>query len=189
MTPPTSNLNLPNALTGARILLVPLVIRLLLEEGYGAALGVFAAAGLTDALDGYVAKRWNRCTRLGELLDPIADKLLVISTVVLLAGQGRLPGWLAAAIVGRDATILGGAAVVRAVVGRLEIAPTRLSKCNTVVQIATLMLVLAEGAGAPVARTLPAAYALTLATTLASGVHYVYVWVQRASHPRREPEA
>jgi cardiolipin synthase len=164
-------------------------VRLLLEKGYGEALGVFAIAGITDAVDGFIAKRWNRRTRLGEILDPIADKLLVVSAVLILTRQGRIPLWLGGAIVGRDVTIVAGALALRAVAGKLEMAPSLLSKLNTSVQLSMILLVLVHGARvAKLDGWLSALFFLALFTTAISGVHYVVVWGGRIVELYRRPE-
>src|SRR3954468_15380755 len=89
-----AELNLPNLITLARLLSVPLAIWLILGERYGTAFWVFVGAGISDALDGYIAKRWNRRTRLGALLDPAADKALLTGVYLTLALTGQLPAWL-----------------------------------------------------------------------------------------------
>jgi cardiolipin synthase len=157
----------------------------LIDERYGAALAIFAAAGVTDGLDGFIAKRWDRCTRVGAMLDPLADKLLVVSSVVLLSGHDRLPVWLAITVVGRDVAIVSGAVVFRALLGPLEVAPTRLSKWNTFAQIGLILLVLVDGAGVVgLSPWLPALSVVVLATTAISGAQYVAVWGLRASQMR-----
>jgi cardiolipin synthase len=177
-----SNLNLPNTLTVVRIFLVPVLLHLLVQERYGATLVVFAVAGFTDGLDGYIAKRWNLSTRLGAVLDPLADKLLVVSSVVLLALQARLPLWLAAVVVGRDVVILSGAVAYRVLIGKVDVAPTRLSKGNTVAQIGVVLAVLVHGAGMTGLSTwLPVFFGLAFVTTVASGAQYVVVWGHKAS--------
>jgi cardiolipin synthase len=180
-----SNLNLPNTLTVLRILLVPVLVQLLVQERYVAAIVVFAVAGFTDGLDGFIARRWDRRTRVGAFLDPLADKLLVVSSVVMLAHHGLLPVWLASAIVGRDVVIVSGVFAFRIVTGRFEVAPSRLSKMNTVAQIVLVLLVLMDGAGVVgLARWLPFLFLVVLGTTLASGVQYVVVWGRRAAELR-----
>ena len=180
-----SNLNLPNTLTVLRILLVPVLVRLLVQERYAGALVVFAVAGFTDGLDGFIAKRWDRRTRVGAFLDPLADKLLLVSSAVMLAHQALLPVWLAIVIVGRDVVIVSGVFAFRLVTGRFEVAPSRLSKWNTVAQIVLVLLVLMDGASVVGrSRWLPALFLVVLGTTLASGVQYLAVWGRRAAELR-----
>ena len=174
-------MNLPNAITLLRILLVPFVAYFLGKAEYGIALWLFLAAGVSDALDGFIARRWGLCTRLGSFLDPLADKLLIISSYLVLAGTGRLPAWLAWAVIGRDLVIVGGAAAFYRRTGILEMDPSLASKLNTFVQITLVLALLANGAGLlAVGAWLPAIFLLTLATTAISGGQYVVVWGRRA---------
>ncbi|GAB4261194.1 MULTISPECIES: CDP-alcohol phosphatidyltransferase family protein [Deferrisoma] len=172
--------HLPNALTASRIVLVPFLLWLLAEERYGASLVLCAVAGVTDALDGFLARRWNQVTRLGAVLDPIADKVLVVGSVVVLAGQGRVPAWLAGLVVGRDALILGGAVVYRAVTGELEIRPTLLSKVNTFLQIVVLVAAILDGAGLSLGPVLGWGFVAAGITTAGSGLHYLLAWTVKA---------
>lgn len=101
-------LNLPNLISLGRLLLVPLAISLILEANYRAAFWVFVIAGVSDALDGFIAKRFDRRTRLGALLDPLADKVLLVSVYVTLGIAGQLWPWLVVLVVFRDLMIVGG---------------------------------------------------------------------------------
>lgn len=170
-------LNLANALTGLRALLAPVLVWLLLGRRYEAALWVFLAAGLSDTLDGFVARHFNQITRFGALLDPVADKLVIVGSVLSLGQVGLLPLWLVGVIVGRDGVIVAGAVAFRLRVGHLEMAPLLSSKLNTVVQVGLILLVLLQAAGwLAVSAWLPAAYALTAVTAAVSGAQYVAVW-------------
>lgn len=174
-------MNIPNVITLLRILLVPALVYLLLDGAFGGAIWLFLAAGLSDALDGFIAKRFNLCTILGALLDPLADKLLVVSSVIILAWLGLLPWWLALTIISRDVVIIGGAVPFYARAGRLEMAPTILSKLNTFVQLTLIFLVLGQAAGiVQAARWFPFLFGLAFFTTVVSGVHYVVVWGRKA---------
>jgi cardiolipin synthase len=174
-------MNLPNILTLLRILLVPAILLLLARGGYGPALWLVLVAGVTDFLDGYIARRFNLTTHLGAVLDPLADKVLVVCSVVVLAWLDRVPWWLALAIVGRDLVILAGAGAWYRKAGHLRMEPTLLSKINTFVQVALVNLVIAHAAGLlSLAAVLPGLFALALATTLVSGAQYVVVWGRRA---------
>ncbi|MBV9967789.1 MAG: CDP-alcohol phosphatidyltransferase family protein, partial [Alphaproteobacteria bacterium] len=102
------DLNLPNLITLARLLCVPLAIWLIVEARYGVAFWVFVVAGLSDALDGYIAKRWDQRTPLGAILDPIADKALLAGVYITLGLAGELPQWLVILVVLRDLLIVGG---------------------------------------------------------------------------------
>jgi cardiolipin synthase len=183
-------LNVPNTLTVLRILLVPAIVVALLRQNYGIALGIFLCAGASDGLDGFIARRFNLCTPLGAVLDPLADKLLVVSSAMVLGWLGGIPWWLVAIIVGRDLVIVLGAIAYYRRAGHLEMAPSLLSKANTFLQISLILIVLANSAGLiAAARWLPALFLVTLSTALVSGGHYVAVWSGKAaarqtrSHP------
>lgn len=174
-------MNLPNTITLLRILLVPLLVYALLRQQYSLALSVFLVASLSDALDGYLARRMAAQSRLGAILDPIADKLLVVTTVVMLTWQAWIPYWLTLIIVLRDLVIVSGAFAFHRLIGRVDFVPTYLSKINTVVQFMFILLVLLEAAGWPALATLrQPAVMLVLVTTLSSGLHYVWVWGAKA---------
>jgi cardiolipin synthase len=169
--------NIPNAITLCRILLVPLLVRLLILEDYRGALWVFLAAGLSDALDGYIAKRFDMCSRLGSFLDPLADKLLLVSSVVILARSGNLPVWLAATLVTRDVVIVGGAGAYYLRTGNLEMAPSIPGKLNTFIQICLVFaLILHLSGAARIAGLFPLLFAVAFLAALISGGHYVTVW-------------
>lgn len=169
--------NIPNAITLIRILLVPALVFLLLHGAFGGAIWLFLAAGVSDALDGFIARRFNLATRLGAILDPLADKLLVVASVIVLARLGHLPQWLALTIVARDALIVGGAVAFHLRFGRVEMAPSAVSKLNTFVQLTMIFIVLGQTAGlVRAAGLLPALFCLVLLTTVVSGVQYVVVW-------------
>jgi cardiolipin synthase len=170
-------LNLPNLITLGRLLSVPLAIWLIIEARYGVAFWVFVGAGISDALDGYIAKRFDRRTRLGALLDPIADKALLVGVYVTLGIAGQLPHWLVILVVLRDVLILGGFALIQAATAPHRLGPLFVSKVNTSVQIALVGFVLArlglsidEGT---VTAILIAAAALT---TVLSGLSYLLRW-------------
>lgn len=170
-----------NAITLARLLLTPALIYFLLTEDYRAALWLFVAAALSDVADGFIARHFDQQTRLGEVLDPLADKLLVASCVMVFAGQGLLPLWLAGMILARDVLIIGGALGFRHLAGSLEIAPTLLSKLNTALQLGLIALVLLHAAERfDAAPFLPLLTGLVALSTAASGAHYVWVWGRRA---------
>ena len=122
------------------------------------------------------------CTRLGSFLDPLADKLLLVSSVVVLARAGHLPVWLAFAIIARDIVIVCGAGAFYLRVGRLEMAPSLPSKLNTFVQICLIFLLIVQQARlAQLSGWFPVLLFLTFVTTLISGVHYVVVWGRKAA--------
>lgn len=178
--------SLPNLITLLRLALVPVVAYMLATSAYGVALPIFLVAALSDAADGYIARRFNVRSRLGATLDPIADKLNMLVTTLLLAWQGLLPLWLAVAIVARDVVIVAGAIAYRAALGHLEIAPTWLSKINTVMEFALLLVVMAAAAGwIDVDAWIAIAFAATGATVIASGIEYVALWGWKAVREMR----
>lgn len=173
-------MNLPNALTVIRILLVPLFVYEVLEGHYAEGMAVFTLAAVTDALDGFVARFWKLRTRLGTFLDPMADKLLVTAAYVILSVKGMIPLWLALAVISRDVIIVLGALVVHMVNGKLHIRPHPVSKVNTFFQLLTVILALVRGmtlgAGTLhdwVLASLEPAILLTAVLTLVSGVIYI----------------
>ena len=147
-----------------------------------AALWLFIAAAVSDGLDGYLAKRFNWTSELGKFLDPLADKLLLVTVFVECAWLGLVPWWLTAAVVARDVMIALGALVFRLWFGPLRGRPTVLSKINTAAQLLYLMLVMLQRRRRPAAAggARGAARSLTLATTVLSGVHYIQTFTRRA---------
>jgi len=173
--------DLPNIITFIRFLLLPPVVLLLLNNRHDAALLVFAVAGFSDALDGYLAKRYHWTSRLGALLDPLADKLMLVSAFVTLAWLGLIPVWLVGLIILRDVVIVTGAIVYNMRIEKLEAAPSVVSKINTVAQILLVLAVMFSQSF----RQLPSFWmdALiysVLFTTLWSGFDYVWTWGRRA---------
>lgn len=172
-------LNLPNAITFGRLCAVPVAVWLVLDGRMAAALSVFALAGVSDALDGWLARRQGG-TVLGAWMDPAADKSLLIGMFAALAVVGLVPGWMAALVVGRDLVILGGIAAMWWRGWPIRIRPLLLGKANTAVQILLVCVILgfeALGLQAPGLRA--GLLWVAAATTLASGV--IYVW--QASRP------
>lgn len=174
--------HIPNAITVLRLLLVPPVVALILAGEQVAALILFLVAGVSDGVDGFLARHFHWRSRMGALLDPLADKLLLLGTFVALTLEGLLPVWLLAAAVLRDAVILGGAAAYRMLVGRVEAEPLIISKINTVLQILLALLSLLPWDSPEAAREgLLGLQLLTLVTILGSGAAYVLGWSRRAA--------
>jgi cardiolipin synthase len=172
---------LPNFITIARVLLIPVVAYLLLDRDYRLAFAVFGVAAVGDWVDGFIARRFNQMSQLGAVLDPVADKMTMMIVAILLAAQGLLAIWLAVVIVLRDAVIVAGAVAYRFVVGRIEMAPTRLSKANTFLEFGVLALVMAQAARIVDAEPwLLPLFLLLFASVLISGAHYVWVWRRKA---------
>jgi cardiolipin synthase (CMP-forming) len=176
---PRANLaHLPNLITLARIALVPVLILLLKDQDYAAGLIVFVIAGASDALDGYLAKRLNVQSRLGAILDPVADKLLLVSAYVMLTVLGHIPFWLVLVVVFRDLLIVGGYMLYTSHAGPVKMRPSILSKLNTLMQIALATLVLAQqAAGLDWPLTIHALVVAVLITTVVSGAHYLWSWM------------
>ena len=173
--------SIPNILTIIRLLLViPLVI-LLLSGEYGIALTVFVIAGLSDGLDGLLAKRFGWVSRFGSIADPLADKLLMVSSYFVLCWQGDLPWWLFVAILLRDLVIVGGAYSYHHLFGLHKVTPTYLSKFNTFIQILLVVVVIFGLATGSISDTFKQGLIyLVLATTIASGVQYSSIWGRKA---------
>jgi cardiolipin synthase len=170
-------LNLPNLITLGRLLSVPLAVWLIIEARYGVAFWIFVAAGISDALDGYIAKRFDRRTRLGALLDPIADKALLVGVYVTLGVAGQLPHWLVILVVLRDVLILGGFALIQATTAPQHLGPLFVSKVNTSVQIALVGFVLARlGLGIDEGTVTAILIAAAALTTVLSGLSYLLRW-------------
>jgi len=182
MHPIARQLNIPNSITLLRLILVPVVVWLLTVGYYDWALGVFIAAALSDALDGFLARILDQRTELGAALDPIADKLMLLSTLAVLVWLALLPGWLLSVIVLRDVVIIGGALAYRHRAGHLEVTPTWLGKLHTLLEFALAGLVIADAAAIlPMASWLLPLFYLVLFTALASGAQYVWLWGRRAA--------
>ncbi|MFG1300688.1 CDP-alcohol phosphatidyltransferase family protein [Xanthobacter sp. V3C-3] len=137
-------MSLPNILTLLRILLVPAVVWAIASGEYALAFWLFLAAGVSDALDGFIAKRFNMQTELGAYLDPVADKALLVSIYVSLAVAEMIPRWVAIAVVSRDVMIVGAVVLSLVMAKPVTISPLLISKVNTAVQIAFAAFVLAS---------------------------------------------
>jgi len=183
--------HIPNALCVFRMLLVVPVAWLLVRGEFWLTLWVFAVAAATDGLDGFLAKRFNWTSELGKILDPLADKLLLVSVFVTLAALGLVPLWLAVAAVLRDLTITFGAIVYNWLFGDPNGRPTAISKLNTLCQILYLLLVVAANAlQRPFEPLTTVLGALVFVTTVVSGLDYVITYSRKAaavSRARRAP--
>jgi cardiolipin synthase (CMP-forming) len=170
--------HLPNLITMARIALVPVLILLLKEQAYAAGLLVFVIAGVSDALDGYLAKRLKVQSRLGAILDPVADKLLLVTTYVMLTLLGHIPFWLVLVVVFRDLLIVGGYMLYTSHAGPVKMRPSILSKLNTFMQLALATVVLAQqAAGLDWPQMVDVLVIAVLITTVVSGAHYLWSWI------------
>ncbi len=172
---------LPNAISLMRIVLVAPILLLILNGGYVWALALFFVAGFSDGIDGYLAKRFDWHTRLGALLDPVADKLLVAGTFITLAYTQHIPVWLVAIVILRDVIIIGGATAYNFIVEPVQGEPTRISKLNTALQLLFLLFVISRaGFGWPDKITITVLGASILITVVISGIDYVWSWANRA---------
>ncbi|HXG16842.1 MAG TPA: CDP-alcohol phosphatidyltransferase family protein [Calidithermus sp.] len=168
-------MNLPNSITLARLCLVPVVALLVLQERYGWALAAFAVAGASDAVDGFLARALGQRTALGALLDPAADKLLLVSTFATLWWVERLPGWLLGLVFGRDALLAGGYWGLYAAGRRLPVKPTPLGKLTMAAQLVLAGWLLWVAARADQGRAPGWLVGLAVGLTIGSGLHYAWV--------------
>ena len=173
-------MNIPNQLTVARFVLTVVFLAVLfsgIPYHHSLSLILFGIASLTDYFDGKIARRDNLITDFGKLMDPLADKILIVSTYVMLVLAGDLPFWLILLIGFRDLGIIAGVLVLNTLNGHVQMQPSLLSKVNTFLQISLVILVMVERIGfialEPVAEIL---LWFVAATTVASAIHYVYFW-------------
>jgi len=173
---------LPDLLTLARLASAPFLTWLLLEREYRGALALAAAAGVTDWLDGFAARRLHASGPLGVVLDPFADKVLLVVLFLTLGWVRLIPGWLVALVIGRDVVIVLGAALLRITRGIRRFLPSLLGKISTFFQIALVVSVLSQAAFPSVLFALlkSAAIVLTCIFTVASGVAYVLQGIRMA---------
>lgn len=180
---------LPNIICIGRIALVVPIAHTLLAGDFVTTLWLFGVAAFSDGLDGFLAKRFGWATELGKFLDPLADKLLLVTVFITLAVAGHTPVWLAVIVVARDVVIGAGAAIYSRFFGQLHGRPTVVSKINTGVQILYVLAVVANvGPGWPPGAAVMALGAAVFATTMVSGIDYVITYSQRAAavaHSRR----
>ncbi len=167
-------MNIPNSLTILRILLIPFYIGLLIYGKYDQALIVLVVAGLTDALDGAIARVKNQYTRLGAVLDPLADKLLLTSGFITLSMIHLIPLWVTILVVSRDVILLLGTAVAHFTDSRVDLTPTFLGKGTTFLQLAYVVTVIfLSSRHIDLTIVLPLLFGM-VAFTLLSGLHYLY---------------
>ena len=170
-------MNFANLVTLARLLAVPVIVWLLLGGDYVATFWVFTAASVSDAIDGFVAKRFDQRSALGALLDPIADKALIVSVFVTLGVAGHLPNWLVILVVFRDLLIIGGFLLAAALSQPINWRPLFVSKLNTALQLVLIVGSLAQLAfGFDAWGAVAALTYLVGATTILSGGGYIVRW-------------
>ena len=171
--------HLPNTLSALRLIAAPLTAYLILDGYDTAALVVFAAAGLSDALDGYLAKTFSLTSKFGAWLDPAADKLLMLASFLTLAAVGDSPWWLAVLVIARDVVIVAGVILALAVRAPLEVKPLIVGKVSTVVQVfyvGFLLLLAAMGLHAP--GLVETGVALVAGFAVGSLLAYAHVWLK-----------
>lgn len=179
--------HIPNALSVLRMLLVAPVVWLLIENEYRLTLGLFAFAAATDGLDGFLAKRCGWTSELGKILDPLADKILLVGVFITLAALGLVPAWLAVAAVARDVVITAGAITYNWLYGYPHGRPTAVSKLNTLCQILYLLLIVAaSAAGRDPEPATTVLGALVFVTTVVSGIDYVITYTRKAIDASRQ---
>ena len=173
----------PNLLTVIRICLAPFLVAAILQGKFKLSFGLFVVAGVTDALDGVLARILKQRTALGQYLDPIADKLLLSTLFLVLTVKGLIPILVTALVFGRDVGILVVAAVLYIVIGRKEFPPSILGKANTVAQVTAVAVVLlyqlTQAKWVVILRLV--ALDATVGLTLASGLHYAWIAAHRSS--------
>ena len=177
---------IPNLICIARIILVAPIVWALLDGQYGLALLLILIAGLSDALDGFLARRFDWRTRLGGLLDPAADKLLMLACFVTLTWMGWVPIWVTAIVIGRDIVIVGGTIFYQLRVAPVHGEPTKASKLNTVLQIVFILVTVSHAwVGWPPELALRVLMIVVLVTIAISTVQYVTTGVTRLRESRQ----
>ncbi|VAW95922.1 CDP-diacylglycerol--glycerol-3-phosphate 3-phosphatidyltransferase [hydrothermal vent metagenome] len=178
---------IPNLISFLRILLVVPTVYFLAGHQHSYALLLFFIAGLSDGLDGFLARHFGWTSRLGSFLDPMADKLLMTASYFMLGWSGHLPVWLVSVVIGRDLVIVLGALAYRYLIKDITMKPLFVSKLNTVMQIFLVLLMLFNLSGLPLSEYVPGwltqvtIYAV-LTTALLSGLSYIFIWSHRAMH-------
>jgi len=173
--------DIPNLISVFRIVLVLPILILMLNRRFDLALLLFAIAGASDGLDGYLAKKYQWQSELGGWLDPIADKILLVTSYLVLASIGLLPIWLMVSVIVRDLVIVTGGIIYFTHIEQVNPDPSLISKLNTLTQITLVLIVMfSEGFFALPPWLINFMIWTVLTTTVLSGVHYVWVWGLRA---------
>ena len=162
--------HVPNILTALRILLVPVFLYFILTGEYKTAAAVFIAAGITDGIDGFLARKYNARTELGALLDPLADKFLLVSAYIALAAKGFIPLWLMIPVIIKDSVLFSGVAFLRGAGREIKIVPSIFGKTTTVLQIVTVAYAMLISSTSQAFFLLAA---LTSIITVYTGIDYV----------------
>ena len=189
-------ITVPNLLTVFRMVLIPVSVSLLFYQRFLLALAIFIVAGLTDGLDGLLARRFDQKSSLGTILDPIADKLMMVTSFVVLSMRSvfpqpipshlPIPFWVTIAVISRDVFILVGAAAINIVTGFRGFRPSMLGKINTTVQIVAIgAIMLAASVPYGTGYYLPTVYATVFTFAVLSGGHYVFFVSKLLNEDRR----
>lgn len=177
--------HIPNIISVLRIILVIPIMIAFWNEDYKLAFVLILIAGVSDGVDGFLARFFNWRSRLGAILDPLADKILLICLFVIFAIKGLLPLWLIYLVVGRDIIILLGGFIYNFFIAKIEIRPLFISKINTTLQIALVLLVALKLASMQIAPwVLNGMIILVTFSTLISGISYVVIWTRLALHSK-----
>ena len=171
-------INLPNTLTVLRILLVPVFVGLLLYGHYDAALITLLIAALTDVLDGMIARLTDQRTRLGEYLDPLADKLLLMSAIITLSVLDFIPIWAVIVVVSRDAILLAGTVIANLSETNINISPTAMGKGTTFAQVCYVIAIMLQVTGQVSGSLVVPFLWVMVILTVGSGVHYLWRGIQ-----------
>ena len=189
-------LTVPNLLTVFRMVLIPVFVTMLFYQRFIVALGVFVCAGLTDGLDGLLARRFDQRSQLGTVLDPIADKLMMVTAFIVLSMRGifpqpvpthlPVPFWVTITVISRDVFIIVGAAAINIMTGFRGFRPSWLGKVNTTVQIVAIAAIM-FAASVPyyTGYYLPTVYATVFTLAVLSGLHYVFFASKLLNEDRR----
>jgi cardiolipin synthase (CMP-forming) len=193
-------LTVPNMLTVFRMVLIPVFVTLLFYQRFILALGVFVLAGLTDGLDGLLARRFAQQSQLGTILDPIADKLMLVTAFIVLSMRSvfpqplpshlPVPFWVTVAVISRDVFIIVGAAAINIMTGFRGFRPSWLGKLNTSVQIAGIAAIMfAASVPRYTGYYLPTVYVLVFALAMLSGLHYIFFASKLMNEDRKQSPA
>lgn len=191
-------LTVPNLLTVFRMVLIPVFVTLLFYQRFVLALAVFVVAGITDGLDGLLARRFKQQSQLGTILDPIADKLMMVTAFIVLSMRSifpyplpshlPIPVWLTITVISRDVFIIVGAAAINIMTGFRGFRPSLLGKINTTVQIvATTAIMFAASVPDYTGYYLPTVYATVFIFAVLSGLHYIFFISRLMNEDKKQP--
>ena len=169
-------MTIPNLITSIRIILVPIFVIYLINDKLLDALIVFIVAGLSDALDGFVARLFDQKSKLGSYLDPLADKILLVAAFVVLAVRGFVPPWLTVIVISRDVLILLGVLILFLNGTDFNVRPSVLSKMTTCIQLGTVFMILSAGYFHFFSRISVYVFWTAGLLTISSGLHYMRYW-------------